>query len=625
MLTFPDSHCSTRTHRRIGPDVIPLQVSGTIDTDLSNITANELMLWGLANLWKDGREGGYAVRHSRQPVNDFPSRTPCDTIPPADISDSPLDSSTSIASSNFFEKAFPCLYPYGCGGIEGCQPVRLDLREHVKWALQYHDRRFRREEKFAFVAFGILQKRQALLSARLQMKRKDFDADARLLMTITPEKLAQARREEDEHKPISDPAVRLLRKHIHATAGRIQGSDQSRYQLRSQIWATSVAKGPPSLWITINPNDLHDPIAQIFAGEEIDLDRFVRTARPDKHQRASNIAADPYAAARFFHFMVRTILTTLFGVEATPFKVNSRKGVLGKVSAYFGTVESQGRGSLHLHMLVWLEGSPTTTEMHHLLKEEAFRSRVVAYIKANIRSFTAGLESRTDIKKTPNEADIAFSRPLHPDSPSFAADLPAYERRLARSQQVHTCDMNRCLVPMRNGRYRCKRRAPFDLSPEDTVDERGSWKSKRTYPYLNGWMPAVLHNVRCNNDVKLLTNGADTKNCSFYITSYAAKKQQKHHNMSAIMSKGYAYHMDRSAYLQSLQDQQRLLLFRLVHTINREQEIAAPMVMSYLMGWGDCYHSHHYTVVYWGSFVGAILGAFPGILDADKSQSRYVR
>jgi hypothetical protein len=54
------------------PDVIPLQVSGSIDCDMSNVTASELMRWGLANMWKDGREGGYAVRHGRQPVSDFP-------------------------------------------------------------------------------------------------------------------------------------------------------------------------------------------------------------------------------------------------------------------------------------------------------------------------------------------------------------------------------------------------------------------------------------------------------------------------------------------------------------------------------------------------------------------------
>ena len=44
---------------------------------------------------------------------------------------------------------------------------------------------------------------------------------------------------------------------------RIQGSDQAHYRLRSEIWSTSTVLGPPSLWITINPSDLHDPIAQV--------------------------------------------------------------------------------------------------------------------------------------------------------------------------------------------------------------------------------------------------------------------------------------------------------------------------------------------------------------------------
>jgi hypothetical protein len=36
----------------------------------------------------------------------------------------------------------------------------------------------------------------------------------------------------------------------------------------------------PSLWITINPNDLHNPIAQIFIGEEIDMDKFLQLQVP---------------------------------------------------------------------------------------------------------------------------------------------------------------------------------------------------------------------------------------------------------------------------------------------------------------------------------------------------------
>ena len=57
------------------------------------------------------------------------------------------------------------------------------------------------------------------------MKRQNFEADARILASITVDQLENARREEEQNLPISDPAVRLLRQHVHATSGRVQGSD----------------------------------------------------------------------------------------------------------------------------------------------------------------------------------------------------------------------------------------------------------------------------------------------------------------------------------------------------------------------------------------------------------------
>jgi hypothetical protein len=42
------------------------------------------------------------------------------------------------------------------------------------------------------------------------------------------------------------------------------------------------------------------------------------------------------------------------------------------------------------------------------------------------------------------------------------------------------------------------------------------------------------------------------------------------------------------------------------------------MVMSYLMGWGDIYHSHHYTAIFWSSFTGAILREFPDLSPTKK-------
>lgn len=127
---------------------------------------------------------------------------------------------------------------------------------------------------------------------------------------------------------------------------------------------------PPSLWITINPCDLHDPIAQVFAGEHIDLDKFDSLLGPSKEKHAENIASDPYAAAKFFHFTIQTILEMLFGVTISGNRVLSTNGIFGWVSAYFSVVESQARATLHLHMMLWLLEAPSMEEMEMLLKDE---------------------------------------------------------------------------------------------------------------------------------------------------------------------------------------------------------------------------------------------------------------
>ena len=186
------------------PDMIPLEVTGVIDSDMSRLSANEIMMWALSNLWQKGQEGGYTVHHGRQPVRDFPDHHIGNEADPNRI--------------NFFEKAFPCLFPYGFDGIEADREVTVAFAEHIRWALQYHDRCFRKHETFPFVAFDIAQHRQALTSAQIQMSHNNFEKDAHVMSSITLSMLQQAQREEEMHIPISSPAVRLLRKNIHGSS-----------------------------------------------------------------------------------------------------------------------------------------------------------------------------------------------------------------------------------------------------------------------------------------------------------------------------------------------------------------------------------------------------------------------
>ena len=86
----------------------------------------------------------------------------------------------------------------------------------------------------------------------------------------------------------------------------------------------------------------------------------------------------------------------------------------------------------------------------------------------------------------------------------------------------------------------------------DEIEEDGRWRQKRLYEFVNGYIPGILVNARCNNDGKLLTNGRDTLNILMYTTLYLAKKQGISYNVTAVMAKGYAYILNTYKMLEAI-------------------------------------------------------------------------
>jgi hypothetical protein len=81
------------------------------------------------------------------------------------------------------------------------------------------------------------------------------------------------------------------------------------------------------------------------------------------------ISSDPYAAVKFFHFVIGALLEELFEItaynrSAAPQRMDC---IFGCVASYIGTVEAQGRGTLHLHMVVWIIRSLTSEKMKQAL------------------------------------------------------------------------------------------------------------------------------------------------------------------------------------------------------------------------------------------------------------------
>ncbi|PPQ92734.1 hypothetical protein CVT25_015701 [Psilocybe cyanescens] len=231
-----------------------------------------------------------------------------------------------------------------------------------------------------------------------------------------------------------------------------------------------------------------------------------------------------------------------------------------------------------------------------------------AYIK-NVIQADIGGKTKEQVLEIPKVAGISYSRPVDPRT---ATDEELLDRlaKLVRALQYHKCTPAACLKLVK-GRLECKRRAPFHKAIDDWVDEVGNWGPKRVCELLNSFNPSIMQALRANHDLKLIMSGKDTATITFYITNYATKKQQRSSNVSALLATTLAFSraVDRRQTDMNLVNKR--LIQRCANSLTRYREFSAPEVMSYIMGWGDIYESHHFVSIFWDAAARSLQTIFP--------------
>ena len=268
---------------------------------------------------------------------------------------------------------YPTLFPYGRGGVENKnRPVYVSYSKHIKYFLSYHDRRFERNSSFIFVNFNILQRRAACSKARILVSRPYFASQAMQINQITSAevKIVLSQMESNTNHSNTDPRISTLLKQVKTVAGSVMGSNQSRANCRVELHAQIFYSGLPNIFITINPSDLHHPLAMKFAGVDLDIDNLLPERMPNSQDRAAIVASHPVGIARFFNKLIETVLSTLIGYNHNKHRSIPDGGVLGEIDAFYGTVEESGRGALHLHMLLWLVNNMNPTVLRESIKND---------------------------------------------------------------------------------------------------------------------------------------------------------------------------------------------------------------------------------------------------------------
>ena len=535
---------------------------------------------------------------------------------------------------HLYPQMFPWLFPYGLGGVGSV--ARLADHEHKKRLLMYHDKRFQVDPNFPFVAFSHEQVKTATTNSFLLAEKRIFNEISGRLLSIDGNALNSLieRMSKNEYtEPVTDAEKQCFQiiKDLDHVSGTVKGSNTSKKWMRNEIWSLVAHCGAPFWYITLSPADVKHPICLYYAGSE---EVFEPKILP-YDERLRRICNNPVACARFFHFVVMTFITDVLGVGV------SHMGLYGHTKAYYGTVEQQGRLSLHLHLLLWIKGNLTPQEMHKLILDpnSDFQQKIVAWIEScQMGEFLTGtqievLKAVQENAKLSDYKDPTETLPEAPppvcstqcdsckkclDSESWWNKFKDIVDDIISRSNIHNCErgltkngtrnQKMTYVGCKNNKYgTCKARFPRATFKETQVDpETGALNLKKGEPWVNSFTTYLSYIMRCNTDVTSMWSGTALKAVIVYISDYITKTSLKTHVVFDAIKSIFDKHRDIIGNTIPQKEKARQLITKMVNLLSTKAEMGGPMVCMYLLGNPDHYTSHKFVPFYWKSYVNEV-------------------
>jgi hypothetical protein len=210
------------------------------------------------------------------------------------------------------------------------------------------------------------------------VRKKDFPDVERIVRSLTAVRLENARAELEASGKTTDKDVNQLLRSLSLYGYRQPMSRESRSKMRRKIKSLIIRYGIPAIWFTLNPNDITNPVKLRLAAyrsrEPGEAEAFL-TSLGQMYKRVRLAISDPLSSVIFFHREVSMFFEHYVRI--------GNDSVFGRISQYFGAVETNEHGALHLHGLLWFQGNIYLCSLMNDVQREdqvAYRERVIAYI-----------------------------------------------------------------------------------------------------------------------------------------------------------------------------------------------------------------------------------------------------
>lgn len=185
---------------------------------------------------------------------------------------------------------------------------KVNMRTHVAHLLQSGPNfRFQMHMSFIFVVSNILQRSETSWNAKLAVKKSWFKEINQHLECMTEDDInnfTERLRQNPYARPESDRerAAHSLVKFANIVSDHVPGSMGEIQKMQEEMFFIVHSHCLPHLFLTLNPADATNPIAQVLTGRDIDLDKIFDDLSPgsEKYDRAKDYHTESSCSGTFF-------------------------------------------------------------------------------------------------------------------------------------------------------------------------------------------------------------------------------------------------------------------------------------------------------------------------------------
>jgi hypothetical protein len=303
--------------------------------------------------------------------------------------------------------------------------------------------------------------------------------------------------------------------------------------------------------------------------------------------------------------------------------------IFGHVSHYYAAIETNDRGALHLHGLMWFTANMELDKLSKDMansEEEEYRQKVIAFIDDVFTECLDAEESR----------EIRKERKVTDEDPALMTD-PSYLKQAFESEAnfVAFCSHSATCVKysmkdiakiglQEYKRQPCRFKAPWKLVPETHYTQDGILQVKRNHQMVNRYNKSMAIALRHNHDISMILSKKQGLSLVYYMTNYATKlftPMWKRIAFAAevheqLRTSGQTENDTNSTDRPQL-NKTRQFLMRLANRVFTDREVSAVEVVNHLFDYETDYTNvRAWTYLHLNTLYWAVARQWPQLRDA---------